>query len=267
MVSGDVQHGSRTLLDMSLTRRPITLVVFVVASLSLVACGDDESASVPNAPPIDVGDPAEYQPQIDPADFVASIDNPHLPFERGSRWVYESLTQEGLERIEVVVTDEAHTVMGVDVTVVRDTVTLDGRVTEDTWDWYAQDGDGNVWYFGEDTKEFDDDGSVSTKGSWEAGVDGAEPGIVMYADPQVGQAYRQEFYAGEAEDVAKVVRVGARADVAAGAFEDLIVILEWNPFEPEVLEEKYYANGVGPVMERKLGGDVSVELVEFAPAT
>lgn len=252
---------------MIITRRTASFFSVLAVSLVLGACGDDEASSS-EEPPIAVGDPADYDPQVDPADFVAGIDNPYLPFTPGSRWVYESETDEGLERIEVEVTDEDRKVMGVDVTVVRDTVTLDGRVIEDTWDWYAQDRDGNVWYFGEETEEYDEDGSVSTEGSWEAGVDGALPGIIMYADPQVGQAYRQEFYEGEAEDVAEVVRTGETVAVPAGSFADLVVILEWNPHEPNVLEEKLYAEGVGSVLEQKVSGDDErVELVEHTPAS
>lgn len=248
---------------MTRTWRTTPLIPLLVVVGAFAACGDDQTADLArDDPPIDVGDPADHDPRVDPADFVAAIDNPYLPFSSGARWVYESETDDGRERIDVVVTDEPMTVMGVDVTVVRDTVTIDGRVIEDTWDWYAQDRGGNVWYFGEDTNEYDEDGTVSTEGSWEAGVDGALPGIIMYADPQVGQAYRQELYEGEAEDVAEVVRTGATADVRGGTFEDVLVVLEWNPFEPEVLEEKHYARGVGPVLEQKVrGGDERVELV------
>jgi hypothetical protein len=252
---------------MTITWRTVPFLSVLAASLTLGACGKDGRTSSSEDSPINVGDPADYDPHVDPADFVAGIDNPYLPFTEGSRWVYESETDEGLERIEVEVTDEDRTVMGVDVTVVRDKVTLDGRTIEDTWDWYAQDSAGYVWYFGEETEEYDEDGSVSTAGSWEAGVDGASPGIIMYADPQVGQSYRQEFYEGEAEDVAEVVRTGETADVRAGSFDDLVMILEWNPFEPDVLEEKYYAAGVGPVLEQKVSGDDErVELVEHTPA-
>lgn len=254
---------------MTHTARTLSLIPIVIGSLVLAACGDDgsttTSASGHTDPPIDVGDRSDYDPQVDPADFVASIDNPWMPFTPGSRWAYESLTDDGLERIEVVVTDDHKTVMGIDATVVRDTVTLDGSVIEDTWDWYAQDRDGNVWYLGEETKEYDEHASVSTEGSWEAGVDGALPGIIMHATPEVGQAYRQEFYEGEAEDVAEVVRTGESVEVEAGRFEDVLVILEWNPFEPDVLEEKYYARGVGVVLEQKVRGAERVELVEHSP--
>ncbi len=250
-------------------RRPaVVLLALSTAAVTIAACGDDDDPEPASEEvPIDVGDPSDYAPDIDPADFVAEIGNPHLPLSPGSRWVYESETEDGLERIDVEVTDEDRTVMGVDVTVVRDTVTLDGEVIEDTWDWYAQDSAGNVWYFGEDTKEYDEDGSVSTEGSWEAGVDGAQPGILMYADPEVGQAYRQEFYESEAEDVAEVVRSGETVEVPAGSFDETLVILEWNPFEPDVLEEKFYASGVGVVQEQQVrGGDEVVELVEYGVA-
>jgi len=263
---------------MTHTWRATPVIPFLVAGLALGACADGAGGSstatsatesdhrgtpAGKGPPIDVGDPADYQPEVDPANFVVGIDNRWLPFLPGSRWVYESDTDEGVERIDVVVTDDAKTVMGIDVTTVRDTVTLNGRVIEDTWDWYAQDRAGNVWYFGEETKEYDEDGSVSTQGSWEAGVNGALPGIIMYADPQIGQAYRQEFHEGEAEDVAEVVRNGETTEVAAGRFEDLLVILEWNPIEPDALEEKLYARDVGPVLEQTVrGDDQRVELVE-----
>jgi hypothetical protein len=141
-------------------------------------------------------------------------------------------------------------------------VSVEGSVVEDTFDWFAQDADGNVWYMGEDTKEYEDGEVVSTEGSWEAGVDGALPGIIMEADPQVGDAYRQEYYPGQAEDLAEVVRTGQSETVPAGAYDDLVVIKEWNPLEPDAIEEKYYSQGVGTVLENKIrGGTERVELV------
>lgn len=213
-------------------------------------------------PPIDPGDGGEYEVAVEPSDFVTGIDNPWLPLIPGSTWVYESVGGEGVERIEVVVLDETREVMGIPATVVRDTVTVDGELVEDTYDWYAQDIDGNVWYMGEETAEYEDGEVISTAGAWEAGVDGALPGIVMLADPTVGDAYRQEYYAGEAEDMAEVVRVGVAAELADGSFENLIVIEEWTPLEPEVVEEKSYASGVGVVLEEVVeGGSGRIELV------
>jgi hypothetical protein len=254
------------------TRR--LLAVLVAGLPGLASCGDDTTTSTAgttgttaSAPVIDPGDGGNYAPAIDPADFVDVVDNPLLPLAPGSRWVYEGVTDEGTERIEVVVTDEHREVMGVSTVVVRDTATLDGEVIEDTYDWFAQDQDGNVWYFGEDTTAYEGGEPVDTEGSWEAGVDGALPGIVMLAHPAVGDAYRQEYLAGEAEDMGEVVRVGDAETVPFGAFDDLVVTEDWTPLEPDVVEEKYYAAGVGLVLEVGVtGGEERVELVEFTSA-
>lgn len=214
-------------------------------------------------PVIDPGDGGDYAPEIDPANFVDTIDNPYLPFAVGSRWVYEG---DG-EHIEVVVTDAHKEILGIDATVVRDTVTdEDGQIVEDTDDWFAQDVDGNVWYLGEDSTEYENGEPADTHGSWEAGVDGALPGIVMPAQPAVGNAYRQEFYPGEAEDLAEVRRIDATLDTPTGTYRDVLVTGEWNPLDPEVVEEKYYADGVGLVREVTVaGGSGQVDLVSFEP--
>ncbi len=228
--------------------------------LVFAACGGGEVV-------IDPGDGGDYAVALDPQTFVATIDNPWLPLTPGSRWVYEATTEDGVERIEVVVTDETREVIGITTTVVRDTVTLDGALIEDTYDWFAQDADGNVWYLGEDSKEYDNGEFVSTAGSWEAGVDGALPGVVMQADPKVDDPYRQEYYEGEAEDMAVVFATGEAETVAFGSFDDLLVIREWNPLEPDVIEHKYYAAGVGTVLEVQVqGGSERVELVSYEPA-
>ena len=142
----------------------------------------------------------------------------------------------------------------------------DGELMELTLDWYAQDAAGNVWYFGEETAEYEGGQVTSTHGSWEAGVDGAQPGIVMPADPVIGLVYRQEFYAGEAEDLAKAVELGATADTPAGSYTDVLVTEDWTPLEPDLLERNFYAPGIGLVMERQISGGSGVtRLVEFAP--
>jgi hypothetical protein len=153
--------------------------------------------------------------------------------------------------------------MGIEAVVVVDQVFEDGELVEDTEDWFAQDAEGNVWYLGEETAEYEDGEVVSTEGAWEAGVDGALPGIVMHADPQPGQAYRQEYDEGEAEDMAEVVRLDGTVSVPFGEFTDVVVIKEWTPLEPDVVEEKYYATGIGPVLEvTVVGGSERNELVE-----
>jgi hypothetical protein len=144
-------------------------------------------------------------------------------------------------------------------------VRLDGALIEDTVDWYAQDQQGNVWYFGEDTKEYEHGRAVSDHGSWEAGFKGAQPGIVMEASPQVGDRYRQEYFEGEAEDMAKVIAVDATATVPAGSYTDVVKTKDFTPLEPKLREHKYYARGVGVVLEVTFrGGSERAELVEHA---
>ncbi len=234
------------------------IVSAVVAALGVAACGDSSTTTVS----------AVLEPLPPVSEFSSAIDNPYLPWLPGSRWVYEGREGDDVERIEVEVLSDTRPVMGVEAAVVRDTVTLDGELIEDTFDWYLQDADGNVWYVGEDSKEYEDGEVATTAGSWEAGVDGAQAGIIMYADPaaHVGTVYYQEYYEGEAVDQGEVVRVGETVTVPAGTFEDVIVVLERNPLEPGVLEEKYVAPGVGVVLEAVIeGGDERVELLEFTP--
>lgn len=208
------------------------------------------------------GCPCAYNPVIDPSDFVASITNPLLPLVPGTTFVYEAITPEGLQRIEVAVTQDTKEILGVTCTVVRDSVTLDGQLIEDTLDWYAQDSAGNVWYFGEDSKSYEGGVVVSTEGSWEAGVDDAKPGIVMEADPQVGDTYRQEYLRGVAEDMAKVASLGETVVVPYGSFDDCLKTKDYTRLDPGVVEYKFYAPGVGQVLT--LEGDVREELVSVS---
>jgi hypothetical protein len=184
-----------------------------------------------------------YAPHIDPAEFTTTIDNEYLPMKPGTTFVYEG----GAERNEMSVTSDTKKVMGVECVVVDDRAWENGQLIEKTYDWFAQDKEGNVWYFGEDTKEYQNGKVVSTKGSWEAGVDGAKPGIIMQADPKVGQSYRQEYYPGEAEDMAKVQSLNDSVTVPYGSFDHVLVTREWTPLEPSYDEHKYYARGVGQV--------------------
>jgi hypothetical protein len=268
-------------------------VVVVLAALGLVvtACGDDGSPPAGSAdttvaatettaaptettaaamgdPVIDPGDGGNYAPELDSADFVAVVDNPYLPFVAGSRWTYEETNGEGqTEDIEIVVLDDTREIAGIPTTVVRDTVTIGGVLVEDTHDFYAQDVDGNVWYLGEEVDNYENGDLVDHEGSFEVGVDGAYAGIVMEADPQVGDAYRQEYYPGEAEDMGEVLRTGETVSVPGGDFTDVIVTRDWNPLEPDIIEEKYFAPGVGQVREATVAGEtgdgvlVAMELV------
>lgn len=262
-------------MDRSFNRRLGAGAIAVALALAAGACGSDDATTSADptttsvAPVIDPGDGGDYAPVLDPADFVDVIDNPFLPFAPGSRWVYEGPADEPgkVERIVVEVLAERKEIKGITATVVRDTVTVDGELLEDTLDWFAQDREGNVWYLGEDVKNYEDGELVDTDGSFEMGVDGALPGIVMLADPQVGDAYRQEYYVGEAEDMGEVVATSGSRTVPAGTFGDVLVTRDWNPLEPEVVEQKTYARGVGLIHEQKVRGETgTVSLVELSLA-
>jgi hypothetical protein len=201
-----------------------------------------------------------------PGDFTTRIDNPYLPMRPGSRWVYREVDTDGaVQRVVVRVTRRTRLIAnGVTALVVRDTVTERGRLVEDTFDWYAQDRAGNVWYLGEDTTEYEGGKPVSKAGSWEAGVDGARAGIVMLARPRPGREYRQEHYEGEAEDRARVLSLDDQAEVPAGHYTGVLTTKDWNPLEPAVLEYKLYARGVGLVLAVHVsGGSGREELVSY----
>lgn len=220
-----------------------------------IAPATERPAAFPRNP-APIGDGASYAPHIDPADFVAGVNHPFLTLTPGTKHVFE-----GDEHIEVTVLPETKLILGVPTTVVQDRVFIDGVLEEDTTDWFAQDRDGNVWYFGEKTAELDKDGKVtSTAGSWEGGVDGAQPGIVMLAVPQVGDSYRQEYHAGDAEDLAQITALTGTITVMGKDYSgaDVIVTEEWTPLEPDVRERKTYVRGLGVVESRTIKGGTDV---------
>jgi hypothetical protein len=205
-----------------------------------------------------------YSPVIKPADFVSGINNEYFPLTPGTTLIYEAASGDVTERIEINITHETKQILGVTCIVVRDTVSVDGEVKEDTYDWYAQDIYGNVWYFGEDTKEYENGEVVSTSGSWEAGVDGAKPGIIMLANPIAGMSYRQEYYEGEAEDKAEIISLNESATVSYGTYNNLVMTREWTPLDTSLTENKYYAPGIGVVLEVTVkGGTERVELTDI----
>jgi hypothetical protein len=201
---------------------------------------------------------------LDPSAFSTTIDNRYWPMEPGTRWVYREVDDSG-EQLRVVVTVTSATkaiANGVTARVVRDTVTQGGELVEDTLDWYAQDDDGNIWYLGEKTAEFENGQLASREGSFEAGVDGAMAGVAMPAEPADGLSYRQEFDKGNAEDRAEVLSRAEMAEVAAGHFDHAVLTKDTTPLEPRILEYKFYARGVGPVLVLGVsGGVVREELV------
>jgi hypothetical protein len=251
--------------------RLITSAALACLALALVVagCGDDgggdEGAQASDSGQSALPQGAE-QVAIDPADFTTRIDNPYWPMKPGSRWVYRETDSEGAEqRVVVTVTNRTKKIAnGVVARVVRDVVTEDGTPVEVTDDWYAQDADGNIWYMGEDTTEYENGKPVSKSGSFEAGVDGAQPGIIMPADPQPGLSFRQEYYKGEAEDEGEIVKTDAQAEVPFGHFDPALMTQDTNPLEPKVLEFKFYARGVGPVLAVSVsGGSDREELLSF----
>jgi hypothetical protein len=240
-----------------------TLTVAMCIAAVAAACQPGASPSGGDLPAALVSG-APYRPEIDPADFTTTVDNPWFPLVPGTRWVLHGSGDTAGETDEIEVLAETRTVMGVECVVVEDVVSLDGEPVEVTRDWYAQDADGNVWYFGEETAEYENGEIVSTAGAWEAGVDGAQPGIIMPAEAALDVTYRQEFFEGEAEDMAKAVDTGATVETPYGSFDDVLVTEDWTPLEPGVAERKFYARGIGLVMERQVrGGGAAFELVEY----
>jgi len=199
----------------------------------------------------------------DPAEFVTRVDNPWFPLRPHTTYVYRGVKDGQPSRDVFKVTAKTRTIEGVRCTVVRDRLYLRGRLEERTVDWYAQDGDGNVWYFGEATAELKRDGSVrTTEGSWQAGVDGARAGIFMPGNPHVGQSGRQELFEGHAEDHFRVLSLNARVRTPAVSSRRALLTREWTPLEPGVVDHKLYVRGIGNVLEKTVrGGDELNELV------
>lgn len=203
------------------------------------------------------GQDEPYAPVIDPAQFTAVVDNRFFPLVPGTTFHYQE--RRGTERVEVYVTADQKEIMGVPCVVVRSREYDGTELIEETLDWYAQDREGNVWYFGEDTKAYQSGAVVGTEGSWEAGRDGAQPGIIMLGSPQLGRRYRQEYYRGHAEDMGEVIRLGESRRVPYGTFAGVLVTKDWTPLERGMSERKYYAPGIGLILEA--GGLQRVELV------
>jgi hypothetical protein len=199
-----------------------------------------------------------YQPKIDPADFVDRIDNRYFPLKPGTGFHYSGVQEDGKtpQTDDMVVTHQTKEILGVKSTVVSDIVSSGGKQIERTQDWYAQDRFGNVWYMGEDTRELDHGKFVKASDSWEAGVNGAQPGIIMPGNPQPGGSYRQEYYPGYAEDQARVLGMGGPVTVPFGSFQQTLLTEETAPkLDPGVNEQKYYVAGLGDVKEHTVSGN------------
>jgi hypothetical protein len=195
-----------------------------------------------------LGDGA-YDPVIRPANFVRGVTNPYFPLTPGRTYIYEGQTSAGFEHEEFAVTRKTRVILGVTCIEVHDTVKHDGKLTEDTLDWFAQDREGNVWYFGENTHELEDGLITTIDGTFMAGVNGDKPGIIMKAHPKVGDFYRQEFSLSNAEDFAETLSVNETVTVKAGIFTHCLKSQETTPLETDLLEDKFYARGIGNVLQ------------------
>ena len=226
---------------------PAPLLTLAGISLLAALSGQAPPGGLPQA-----GEPVT----LDPAQFSTHIDNPYWPMRPGTRWTSRETAPDGsLQKVVVRVTHRTRLIAnGIRARVVRDTVTEHGRLVEDTRDWYAQDAAGTVWYLGERTTEYEDGKPVSTEGSFEAGVDGAQPGVVM---PGAGCA-------GHAEDRAAIISLDEQVTVPAGHYRHVLLTRETNPLEPRALEYKLFARGVGPVLALEIsGGDGREELLRM----
>lgn len=264
--------------------------VALALGLALAAASCDSAADrtpvTPSTQVTPVTPNGEWAPVLDPADFVPGGANPYFPLVPGTILRYEADTEDGLELGVVEVTSDVKTILGIQVVVVRDRVYLDANTNgladgtpcspaapgftseliEDTFDWFATQNDGTVWYFGEDSKEYENCVQVSTAGSWEAGINDAFPGIVMLGNPVIGQSYRQEFAEDIAEDWARVLHLDRSVSVEYGDFTGCLETMDWSYLEPGHREHKFYCRGVGLTLEiSPRGGRVRNELVAKSP--
>jgi hypothetical protein len=240
-------------------------VTAALLSALLLACGGSDKSSTSGSATNTF--PQSNEPaNLNPADFTTQIDNPYFPLPVGAQWHVRVTNQEGLVQQQVITVTDKTKKMGDGVTarVVHDVVSEGGKPVEITEDWYAQDREGNVWYFGEDTAEIKPNGQRDTSGSFEAGVNGADAGIAMLAHPTPGQTYREEYFVGHAEDRTRVLALDQQAEVPFGHFRNVILTEDYTPVEPNVLELKMYAPGIGQVLAQTVsGGSEREELISF----
>jgi hypothetical protein len=237
----------------------------VATGVAALALGWGSSADDQSSAPIESGAGPGWPATLSPTDFVARVDNPWFPLRPGSEYRYRGLKDQ-MKTVDVVkVTHRTKRILGVDTTVVHDVVEVNGRPEEVTDDFYAQDRHGNVWYFGEATKELDRQGhTVSTEGSFQAGVNGARAGVLIPGHPKVGLAARQEFLTGQAEDHFKVLDLNTKVSVPFVSSPRALRTREWTPLEPDVVDNKYYVRGIGTVREIAVKGPVErLWLVSF----
>jgi hypothetical protein len=219
----------------------VVIIITCLAMTFAIACSDNTTEP--------------YQVTVDPANFVAGIDNPYYPLTPGKMFRFEGEATDGHETNILTVTNQTYNILGVACVVVEDTVLVDGDLIEATTDWFAQDKDGAVWYMGEASRSYESGKLVSTGGSWEAGKRGAMPGVIMYGNPRTGGPYRQEFESGVAEDRGQIVATDAKVTVPYGTFTNCIKTEEWSDIEPGIVEYKFYAKNVGVIRSVSVVGE------------
>jgi hypothetical protein len=250
-----------------MARRVIRLALGLVVTIGVLAPSSTAVATAKAAtcPLPTFGPGRNYAPVIDPARFSATVDNPYFPLPPGTTWIYEG-AKDAKRAVDVVTASQGtRTIDGVSTRIVEDRLFLDGVLEERTSDYYAQDACGNVWYFGEDTAELDADGHVvDTSGSFHAGVDGAEPGVFMQAIPELHRRFRQEWYPGQAEDTYRVADLSTAVTAPFGSFTQALRTVETTALEPGVVDNKWYAAGVGVLVEQTVrGGHETARLVDM----
>jgi hypothetical protein len=232
--------------------------VAAAGALAVAGCGHDESGSEEDsaaASSVSAGLPQGSEPvKLDPADFTAHIDNPYFPLRPGEKAAYDEHEDGTHAHVEITVLNDTKKIEGITARVVHDAVSEDGELIEDTYDWYGQDADSNVWYLGEDTTELEHGKAVTKEGSWETGVKGAQPGVIMPADPRPGMTYRQEYYKGHAEDHGEILSVGEQVEVPYGHFKGAVLTKDVTPLEPRLVEYKLYAPDVGLALTLDVSG-------------
>jgi hypothetical protein len=232
-----------------------TAAVAACAAVSLSVPFASVASGAPSCPLPTYGPGTSYHPAINPADFTSAVTNPWFPLRPGTTFVYTG-TKDGKPALDTYHASRATAkIDGVTTRVVLDRLFLDGVLEEQTTDYYAQDRCGNVWYFGEDTETLDRSGRVTDRsGSFHAGANGAEPGVFMQANPQLGRRFRQEWSPGQAEDTYRAVQQNASVSISHGHYTNALRTEETTALEPGVLDNKYYVSGVGEVEEVAVKG-------------
>ena len=247
-------------LEALLSRSVALAAISTLLAVAGSGCGStgknthSSSSAAPGSPSSLAPIHGTYAPSIDAANFVAAVDNRYWPLKPGTGFHFRGMRGTTPQLDDEVVTGRTIQILGIKCTVVRDTVSERGKPIERTLDFYAQDKQGNVWYMGEDSFELKNGRFVKASDSWRSGVDGAKPGIIMPADPRLGDSYRQEYYPpGEALDQARVISYSGTVTVPYGRFKRALVTSEFSPLEPQT-EQKYYVAGIGEIMERVVKG-------------